>query len=205
MYVGSTYAKYTASISKSGSIAVAKWNFDVDNNSETFNINLKDSYDESTLISTRLVDGKEYKLIAPGTEGSFDINLINTSEVGADFTISLDNLENFPTNIKFYKDANYQTELIPGTNFGKITGTLAANDRNGVTATIYWKWLFETGTITNGEYSGDEIDNTFGRSGDILTIPVTIKGTQVIPGLIIWKLFNFHRQNMLIILSMETK
>ena len=180
VFIAGTYAKYTASISKRSSVAIARWNFETDNNSETININLKDNYDESTLISSRTVDGKDYKIIAPGTEGSFSIDLVNTSDVGANFSISLDSVEHFPTNIKFYKDSNYQTEIIPGIT--KINGQLSANDEEGLTVTIYWKWIFETGSITNGIYSGDALDNEYGVLGEILEIPVTITGTQVRPG-----------------------
>lgn len=178
-FIGSSFAKYTSSISKSGSVAVAKWNFQSDNSLSTFNIALDENYDASTLLSYRTVDGNNIKLIAPGTSGSFDINLINTSEVGADFVVSLDDIDNIPVNIKFYKDSNYQTELIPGDS--TLTGTLRANDATGVTVTIYWKWLYETGDTTSAIAVNDSLDTADGVSGSILTIPVTVKGTQVLP------------------------
>ena len=177
--IAGTYAKYTATISKSSSVAIAKWNFESDNSTETINIDLKNNYDESTLVSTRTVDGVDYKVIAPGTEGSFDIDLVNTSDVGVNFKVSLDSVEHFPTNIKFYKDSNYQTELIPG--LSKITGKLAANDNQGLTIKVYWKWEFETGSLINEIYSGDTSDTEYGTLGEILEIPVTITGTQVQP------------------------
>ena len=179
-FIGSSYAKYSSKISKSSSVSVAKWNFYKDNLNKTININLKENYDESTLVSTRNSTGMEYKLIAPGTEGSFDINLINTSEVGANFSISLDEVDKLPKNIKFYKDANYQIEFIPGSS--KITGTLKANDKTGLNVKIYWKWPYETGTLIDGTYSGDEFDKEVSSEGTVLNIPVTINGVQVLPG-----------------------
>lgn len=173
--VGGTYAKYTATISKSGQAVVAKWNFASDNEDTTFDINLKDNYDESTLVSSRLVDGTTYKVIAPGTEGSFDISLLNTSEVGAYFHILVGNTNNIPENIKFYKDANYEEEIIP--NETSISGVLKANDSEGLMATIYWKWDYESGN------SGDVSDTNAGISGDLLTLPVTINASQTEPGL----------------------
>ena len=173
-----TYAKYTSSISKNSIVSIAKWNFKKDNN-QNININLKENYDESTLISTRNQDGFETKIIAPGTEGSFDIKLVNTSEVGADFTVSIDKINKLPENIKFYKDENYQTELIPGTS--KITGSLKANDKEGLSIKIYWKWAYETGTNNNEVYSGDAIDTALENSDINLSIPITIKGTQSHP------------------------
>ena len=179
VFIAGTYAKYTATISKSSSVAIAKWNFERDNNSQTYTIDLKENYDETTLKSTRTLNGVDYKVIAPGTEGSFDLKLINTSDVGVNFSIMLDSVEHFPTNIKFYKDSNYQTELIPGTSI--ITGTLASKDSQGITATIYWKWEYETGTNTDEILSGDASDTEYGVAGAILEIPVTITGTQVEP------------------------
>lgn len=179
-FVGSTYAKYTSSITKTSSVAIAKWNFYKDNLNQTFNINLQENYDESTLISSRNEMGMEYKIIAPGTKGSFDVKLTNTSEVGADFIVSLDNIDNLPKNIKFYKDENYQTELIPGSS--KITGSLKANDKEGLILKIYWKWPYEAGTLNDGVYSGDTLDNELSISGEILKVKVTIKGVQALPG-----------------------
>lgn len=176
--IGGTYAKYTSKISKNSMVAIAKWNFKSDNN-QTININLKENYDESTLVSTRNSSGMEYKLIAPGTEGSFDIKLVNTSEVAANFYVSIDEISNLPANIKFYKDENYQTELIPGNS--KITGSLKANDSTGLNVKIYWKWPYETGTNNNGEYSGDIIDTKVENGDIILTVPITIKGVQAMP------------------------
>lgn len=175
---GGTYAKYTSKISKNSMVAIAKWNFKSDNN-QTININLKDNYDESTLVSTRNSSGMEYKVIAPGTEGSFDIKLVNTSEVGANFYVSIDEITNLPANIKFYKDENYQTELIPG--ISKITGSLKANDNKGLDIKIYWEWPYETGTNNNGDYSGDLMDNKMENSDIVLAVPITIKGVQAIP------------------------
>ena len=179
IFVSNTYAKYTASVSKSGKAVVAKWNFQSDNESSTFDIDLKENYDESTLTSVRSIDGKDIKIIAPGTEGSFDIELVNSSEVGVNFTVSLDSIENLPENVKFYKDANYQTELRPLED--AITGQLAALDTEGLTVKVYWKWAYETGSVTDGVATGDSSDNLAGEAGRELTIPVTVKGVQVSP------------------------
>lgn len=179
VFVSDTYAKYTASVSKSGKAVVAKWNFQSDNESSTFDVDLKENYDESTLASVRSVDGKDLKIIAPGTEGSFDIDLVNSSEVGVNFTVSLDGIDNLPENVKFYKDANYQIELRPLED--EITGQLAALDTEGLTVKVYWKWAYETGEVTDGIATGDSKDNLAGKAGSLLTIPVTVKGVQVSP------------------------
>ena len=170
-YVASTYAKYTAEVSGSGTATVAKWAFEDDNDITTFTVKLNETYDPTTLVANK---------IAPGTEGSFEITLVNTnSEVGVDFTVGLDNINNKPTNLKFYKDAAYTTELTPGT--GTITGQLKAGDATGVKPKIYWKWLYETGTVTDGIATGDAADTTDGKSANTLTIGLTVKGVQTEP------------------------
>ena len=140
---------------------------------------MKENYDESTLVSTKNISGEEYKLVAPGTEGSFDIKLVNTSEVGVNFNISLGEIVNLPENIKFYKDENYQTELIPGTSV--ITGSLKANDSKGLNVKIYWKWPYESGVYSNGVYNGDVIDSKVENSDILLAVPITINGVQAMP------------------------
>lgn len=170
-YVAGTYAKYTAEVSGSGTATVAKWAFEDDNDITTFTVDLKETYDPTTLVANK---------IAPGTEGSFEITLVNTnSQVGVDFTVGLDNINNKPTNLKFYKDAAYTTELTPGT--GTITGQLKAGDATGVKPKIYWKWLYETGTVTDGIATGDAADTTDGKSANTLTIGLTVKGVQTEP------------------------
>lgn len=167
-YVANTYAKYTSKIEgNDGEAVVAKWAFATDNKKQTLEINLAKTYDPTTLVADR---------IAPGTEGSFDIALVNTnSEVGADFTIALNNVENIPTNLKFYKDSSYTTELKPGE--GTITGQLVAGDSTGITVPIYWKWAYETSEIA----TNDPKDTEDGEAAKTLTIGVDITGTQTQP------------------------
>ena len=163
-FVSGTYAKYTAEVSGNATATVAKWNFATDNAITSLNINLDQTPDASTLAANK---------IAPGTSGSFAINLKNTnSEVGANFTLSLGTISDKPTNLKFYKDSTYTTEITPGS--GTITGQLAAGDSTGIPVKIYWRWQYET---TNG----DAADTADGMSAKSLTLPVTITGTQVAP------------------------
>lgn len=163
-YVGNTYAKYTESVSGNGTATVAKWDFTTDNAISNLTINFSQSYDASTLTA-----GK----IAPGTSGSFAISVKNTNtETGVNFTIALGTVTNVPTNLKFYKDSTFNTQITPGS--GTITGQLAAKDSTGLSVPIYWKWDYET---TNG----DEADTTNGKAATELTIPITITGTQVPP------------------------
>ena len=166
-YVASTYAKYTSDLgTKNGTATVAKWAFTSENQSKTLQINLDETYDENTLVANR---------IAPGTAGSFSITLSNEqSEVGVDYVLDIGTATNVPTNLKFYSDNTYTTEI---TNTKRVTGTLAPG-ATGENVTIYWKWEYET---TNG----DAADNTAGTnaaSGNAaMTVPITITGTQAQP------------------------
>ena len=176
-YVASTYAKYTTLIEgNEGEAIVAAWNFEDDNKNQTVEINLEGTVDATTLINGR---------IAPGTGGSFDIVLKNTSEVGADFIVALQSITNKPTNLKFYKTRSgsagsytYSDELTPGTT--EITGQLVAQDSTGLTVPIYWAWAYETDAIA----TNDPIDTDNGEAeltDRTLTIGVNITGTQTPP------------------------
>ncbi len=167
-YVASTYAKYTSKIeNNNGTATVAKWAFTTDNSAQTLTVNLDNTPDPSTLVA-----GK----IAPGTSGSFNIALSNaTTETGVDWTISLKNVTNKPTNLKFYKDSSHTTEITPGT--GTITGQLAAQDSTGLSVPIYWAWAYETTAIA----TNDPIDTTDGEAANSLTIGVDITGVQTQP------------------------
>lgn len=163
-FVASTYAKYTDQVGGDGSASVARWAFGEDNDISSLTINLDQTPDPSTLVANK---------IAPGTSGSFAISLVNTNtETGVDFTLSLGSVTNVPANLKFYKDSNYTTEIVPGST--KVTGQLAAGDSTGVDVKIYWKWEYET---TNG----DAADTSDGEAARSLTIPVTITGVQTAP------------------------
>ena len=172
MYVASTYAKYTSEITgNNGTATVAKWAFSTDNATRTLTINLAETYDSTTLVANK---------IAPGTAGSFNVALVNTnSEVGVDWTIKLNSITNKPTNLKFYKDSSYTTELTPGTS--TITGQLTAGNSTGLSVPIYWKWVYETGTTPHTAEGEDPADTADGIAAKELTIGVDITGVQTAP------------------------
>jgi len=171
-YVGGTYAKYTESFSREAKATVAKWNFVGDNEQKTLAIDFSEKYDATTLV-----DGK----IAPGTSGSFKIKLTNdTTETGVNFILALGDVSNLPTNLKFYKDSAYKTEITPNGET-TITGQLKAKDATGVEVPLYWKWEYETKDTNNSVTAGDTADTTNGKDAQELTVPVTITGNQVSP------------------------
>ena len=151
-HIAATYAKYAGTFNGSGTVTVAKWAFESDNSSGNFNIDLDKTYDADTLVN-----GK----IAPGTSGSFVIELSNANtEVGVDYTITFGSTTNKPTNLTF-------------NGGGTVTGTLKPG-QTGVTETITWEWPYET---TNG----DADDTTDGEAANTMTVNATITGVQVQP------------------------
>lgn len=178
--VFNTVAKYTTTVNNSGSATVAKWNFATDNEETTYTMNFTSSADATTLVN-----GK----IAPGTSGSFDIELKNSSEVGVNVKVAFGPVTGgtIPAGLKFYRTYNsgtYSNEITPGTT--TYTGTMKAkttsSDETLPTLTVYWVWEYEVGS---GETlaTNDAADTTAGKAGSTLSIPVTITGTQVEPSL----------------------
>ena len=139
MMVASTYSKYTAEVTGSGTVTVAKWAFKTDNPTQTFTVNLDTTAHASTLVANK---------IAPGTSGSFDLKLVNTnSEVGVNFTVKLGTpTGNLPQNLKFYKDSSHTTEITTGST--EITGQIVAGDSTGVTVCCGLTSSVTTGSIT---------------------------------------------------------
>ena len=154
--VASTYARYTATVSRNGTVTVAKWAFSSDNSgSTTMNINFADTYHPSTLVANNA-----------------------NSEVGVEYTVSLGTVTNAPTNIKFYSDATYSTEITATT---PITGKMKANETTAQSVKIYWAWPYQTGAMTGTVAAGDAADTADGIAAKNLTVPVTITGVQVQP------------------------
>ena len=161
IYVGETYAKYTASVSKEGTATVAKWSFSSDNSSTALTINLNGTIDESTLVDDR---------IAPGTSGSFSIALSNEhSEVGVDFTVAFSGSENVPSNLVLKRGT---TVIDPASD--TITGTIAAGESTTIPMT--WEWAYYTNAADDGE------DTTDGVAGAQMTITANVSAVQVQPG-----------------------
>lgn len=161
-----TMAKYTTTVTGNGSATVAKWSFQVNekDSAQTFTVNLTD-----TTINGNL----KTDTIAPGTDGSFNIKLdASGSETAVDYKIVFSSIQNQPTNLKFYSDSTFKTEITDLESNG-ITDTIAlAQVSTPVTKTIYWKWDYETG-------SDDTADT--GDAGKAMTFKITVTGTQADP------------------------
>ena len=169
MMVASTYAKYTAEVTGSGKVQVAKWAFGTENANKNNSLTVAL---EPTVDATTLVNGK----IAPGTSGKFEIQLTNKdSEVGVNFELALGDITNKPTNLKFYTDNTYATELDAD---NPVTGQIKAGDSQGIKVPVYWKWAYETDAIV----TNDPLDTTDGENANTMTVNFTVKGVQTQPG-----------------------
>jgi len=163
-----TNAKYTSTVNGHVSAQVAKY---------VFNVNAKDSYKTNDTIQnitlaqtcneSTLVNGK----IAPGTSGSFDIELnAEGSDVAIKYEIDFTNKigKALPKNLVIKLDGQ-------AWDFSKIEDTISANAENKkVTHTITWKWEYET-------TGGDVQDTTDGQNAFDYLYDITVTGTQVRP------------------------
>ena len=169
---GKTFSKYLTQVKGEGVAEIASWDFKVNGKTdEVQTINLSSTFDE-TLIGNK---------IAPGTKGSFNINLDATgSEVGINYKVTFDGETQKPTNLKFkYNDTSYNSikELESA-----LTGTINANDSEKTkTFTINWEWPFETGSNTSEINQNDKIDTQEAQTISNYTFNVNVQGVQVSP------------------------
>ena len=175
-FVGGTFAKYASSATGTDSATVAKWSFKVGETdiatTDTFTFDLfktiKDSDGINNETEMNPVDGS---IIAPGTQGSFDLVLTNASQVTAQYAIDYTVTNNNDIPVKFSVDG--------GTTWTNDLADVAASDStklaaNSGTTTIkvQWKWDF------NG--SDDSFDTALGIGGNaVLTVKAEVTATQV--------------------------
>ena len=170
-YVSRTYAKYVKTLANAtGTTTVAKWDFKAGTNYGVFEITLPETVNATTLVADR---------IAPGTSGTFTIDLDNTgSEVGVDFTITFSTATGVPSNLVFK-----QNGVTVDPTSQSITGYIAVGETLDVPLT--WEWAYETGTVTNGIAAGDSADTTNGSPEAVadrtMTVSAKITGIQVDP------------------------
>lgn len=163
--VSGTYAKYTSTASGTDATIIAKWSFKV-NNTEIAVTGDKPTvaFDLFKTINDTKDDNKETDvkegLIAPGTQGSFEFVLKNTSEVTAKYNIEL-SVDNANIPLEFSIDdetwVNNLEEL-------ELSDVIAINGEKNVT--VKWRWAFEGDT-----------DSLLG--GQQVTVSANITATQV--------------------------
>jgi len=179
--ISGTLAKYVDLFSASDSARVAKFDYTVaglDKDNQT--IEIFETVEDSGIVH----HNDSSKLIAPGTNGSFNVTLTNKSEVliKAKYTFTENNNENIPVvyeyDSKYYSSVlleNAKVTLHDGDTDAEkvtITGDLAAlkaaiekSTEVGYGATkvitINWAWAFEG----DGTTQSNDTDTDFGEAG----------------------------------------
>lgn len=170
---GGSYSKYLTSVEGKGVLQVAKWAFLVNGQTANItNLNLAKTYNADTLLENR---------IAPGTRGSFDIEIDTTgSEVGIDYDVIFTNEQNKPQNLNFTYDGHTVSNIKGLEEF--LKGRIEANSEQKIkTMTIEWNWPYETGTFANEKASSDVKDTEDGKNLSKYQFDIIITGKQVEP------------------------
>lgn len=185
--ISGTFAKYTSKYTASDSARVAKWSFKVNDgeiattSSPTVTFNLFSTVNEAdtTTSEENVSSGK----IAPGTGGSFAIEVKNDSEVTAQYTITFTetNTQNIPLQYSI-NGTDWEDSIadLTTTNFTDKTLAIGASE---VSYTVYWRWVFD-GT-TSGAHNGqtDATDTALGiaaqTTAPTVEISMSITVTQV--------------------------
>lgn len=136
--VSGTYAKYTSSTTGTATARVAKWSITFGGNditaSNTFTFNLFDTINDTKDGSTEtdVTSAGSDKVIAPGTTGSFEVQLTNASEVSAECSVDYTVVNNNNIPIEFSTD---------GTNWSTTLADVAAtNIAAGTPTTVKIQW-----------------------------------------------------------------
>lgn len=177
--ISGTFAKYTSTVGGSDSATVAKWSIEV-NGGEIATNNPSVTFDLFTTNAQYDEEGNDVapERIAPGTKGSFNFKVKNTSEVSVKYTITF--TVTFPngldsTRFKFYSDEEMKNELVVAE--GKYTAANAVeievNDAEEKVVNVYWQWTF-------GEDADDTALGILAQNGTtVVTVNPTITVTQV--------------------------
>lgn len=154
--VGGTFAKYTSTVSGTGTAQVAEWKiaFSQDGTAQSadYNFNLA-SADTTNVASDRIVPGdKGVVLLKVNGDGS---------EVAYDYTVTLDktNLGDLKDNFDFYTDNTYVTPLTEMTQTKNVALADVGTEQE---VKLYWKLA-------------DDADALAGKVG---TFKVTMTATQ---------------------------
>lgn len=175
--VSGTFAKYTSTVTGKDSAAVAKWAFRYGNNEGALtDIDLVSTKEISFNLFDTILDtldgGAETDVvankIAPGTKGSFQFVVKNTSEVNATFDLTLKVTgAQVPFEYTIQVDEGSASEA--STTVPSLT-TQTIDMNTSVTVTITWEWPFD---------GNDTADTTLGLAASTVEVNATIVFVQV--------------------------
>lgn len=178
--ISGTYAKYTTTVNGEDTATVAKWAWDINgtaltNTTTTYTLDLFETINDSdgTTDEEDVADER----IAPGTSGSFDIEITNNSEVDAQYS-SVFTLEGADgINLEFSTDG--------GTTWSDALEAVDATDiamNETKTITVMWRWAFEEGDTDDEKTATDVADTAIGfaaASGTTVTVNASVTFVQV--------------------------
>ena len=173
-----TFAKYTSSSTANDAARVAKWSFTVgDGNNigatKTFAFDLFETIKDTVLQDGALVPDADVRSdkIAPGTQGSFDLVMTNTSEVLSRVKIGFDwnGLDEYIT---------FQYSVVDSENapMADTDGYYPVPIGKTITCKVTWVWPYHTTT------DQDTADSTVGAKpleGRQFAVTATVKAEQV--------------------------
>lgn len=183
-------AKYTSQNEATDSVEVAKWDITIgagtagedsltDEDDFTFDL-FNTVYELGTTEDDTDVDGSAY--IAPGTTGSFDLKIKNSSEVTAEYTMGLEvvsNASNIPLLFKLTSDVTgdstnwTEIENIAELDFEKNNIAIGAEE----TVTVQWMWAFDEGDSLKHSAQTNDADTVLGVAAQNTRPSVEIKAT----------------------------
>ena len=194
-FVGSTFAKYTSEATGTAVATVAKWDIEVNDTDITvvgdtaFTFDILDTVANSDTTATtddaHVVDD----LLAPGTFGSFVLEVNNLSEVFAEYTIAFtaaytnmpDGVDVIPVQFRKAGETTWN-DSIAACN---VTEDEIANGAEE-TVTIEWRWAFDADIDDTAHAEQNDLDDTAlgvaaanGTNRPTLTITADITVTQV--------------------------
>lgn len=190
--VSGTFAKYTTTQSAESKARVAKWDIDFnagDSTRKDFVFDLFKTIEDTKNDNENAKSETDVKqpdsnasdktsVIAPGTSGSFTIELKNDSEVNAKYTISyeVENTNGIP--LEFSTDGNnwYGYSNIDSIKAGGDNCKLDMSGENqSKDITVYWRWLYERPNSENDTSvnNGDSLDTSLAAMTTLPTITVT--------------------------------
>lgn len=171
--VGGTFAKYTSSVTATGSAPVAKWAIAFKQNDTTIDESQADTQKFSLVDENAANVGAADGKIAPGSYGTIKLSIDGAgSEVGYTYTITADvsGLGDIPIAFYLRSEGNSDQKLNP--TEGKITidsDTIEqANVETAVDKQLYWVWE-ET-----------DKDTAVGKAANTGTIALTLEATQYV-------------------------
>ncbi len=182
--VSGTWAKYTSSVQASDEARVAKWAWAVNGDDVVAGTAQKDLvfdlfntiYDSEGQTENDVKKDENTTIIAPGTSGSFVVEIENLSEVTGQYAIEF-------TVKQTSADGNEEIVTIPleySVNDGTWASTLSAISASdatklaasaSATVTVQWRWAFEGNDDAN--------DTKLGIAAPSITVTAKLTFTQV--------------------------